>query len=339
MKVFLTPLKRVTAVLVAIAVVFCTGCANAYLSSLEQSPWDVLHLPNDVTPLDIAFTDDRDHGWIVGKKSSLLETTDGGETWTLQSLDLGNQNYNLTSVSFSGDEGWVVGEPSIMLHTTDGGESWSQVALSDQLPGTTYTVTALGQDSAEMTTNVGAIYRTNDAGQNWRAMVQEAVGVLRNISRSPEGEYVSVSARGNFYSTWQPGDAAWTQHNRTSSKRLQNMGFGSNSGLWLLARGGVVQFSDSVESEETWSDPINPEFATSWGLLDLAFRTDDELWVAGGSGNLLCSFDGGETWVKDKTVENVPSNLYRVSFVTPDQGFVLGQDGVVLKYRGIDDAA
>lgn len=316
-------------------VLLVTGCGS-YLSDVEGiSPWNVVPLPTDSTMQDIAFTGDRQHGWLVGSNASILETRDGGQTWTPKPLDLlGTQNYRLTSVSFSGSEGWIVGEPAILLHTTNEGESWTPIPLSEKLPGSPLTITALGPNAAEMTTNVGAIYRTENGGQNWRAMVQEAIGVIRNIARSPDGKYIAVSSRGNFFSTWEPGQESWTQHNRTSSRRLQNMGFGkSGEQLWLLARGGQVQFGAFAAPEEGWQEPTFPEFATSWGLLDLAFRTPDELWVAGGSGNLLRSPDGGTTWQKDRAIENVPSNLYRIVFITPEQGFVLGQGSTLLRYQ------
>ena len=110
------------------------------------------------------------------------------------------------------------------------------------------------------------------------------------------------------------------------------MGFGEESNLWLLARGGQVQFSEPNDPEN-WSEAIYPEFSTSWGLLDLAYRTPEEIWLAGGSGNLMRSLDGGETWEKDREVEDVPSNFYKIVFITPEQGFVLGQKGVLLKYN------
>jgi photosystem II stability/assembly factor-like uncharacterized protein len=189
-----------------------------------------------------------------------------------------------------------------------------------------------------MTTTVGAIYQTKDSGQTWKAMVEEAVGVVRNISRSEDGKYIAVSARGNFFSTWEPGQNAWVQHNRNSSRRLQSMGYGKDGRLWLLARGGQVQFS-RPEDPETWDESQNPEFSTSWGFLDLAYRTPEEIWVAGGSGNLLCSFDGGKTWQKDRDIENVPANFYKIVFVTPERGFIIGQKGVLLRYEPPSEAA
>ncbi len=316
--------------LAAIALL-CMGCSNGYLASTDFNPWQVVTVPTESNLLDIAFVNkDSSHGWVVGANASLFETTDNGETWQERTLEL-DQPYRFTSVSFYEQEGWIVGQPSILLHTEDEGRSWSRIPLSEKLPGAPNTIEALGPQSAEMTTNIGAIYRTSDGGKTWKAMVEEAVGVVRNISRSPNGEYVAVSSRGNFYSTWQPGLNAWEPHNRNSSRRVQNMGFTSDGRLWMLARGGQIQFT-SPENSEEWTDPINPEFATSWGLLDLAYRTPDEVWVAGGSGNLLLSRDGGKTWEKDRFVEDVPSNFYRIKFFGTEKGFIIGQQGTLLKY-------
>lgn len=322
--------------LVAIALL-CVGCGG-YLSSTSFNPWQVVSVPTESNLLDITFINENSpHGWLVGASATLFETTDNGETWEQRSLDL-DQPYRFTSVSFNGSEGWIVGQPSILLHTQDEGKSWSRIPLSEKLPGSPNTIVALASKSAEMTTDIGAIYRTADGGKTWKAMVEGAVGVVRNISRSANGEYVAVSARGNFYSTWKPGQSIWEPHNRNSSRRLQNMGFTADGGLWLLARGGQIQFT-APDDREAWDETANPEVATSWGLLDLAYRTPNEIWVAGGSSNLIVSQDGGKTWTKDRFVEDVPSNLYRIKFFGEEKGFIIGQQGTMLKYvRGVEAA-
>lgn len=319
----------------ALVALLATSCSNVFLSGTETNPWDVIALPTEASISDVAFASDGEHGWLVGSRTTLLESTDAGKTWDTRILELGDQNYTFTSIDFEGDEGWLVGQPSIMLHTTDGGTSWSNIPLDPKLPGQPLLVTATGKNSAELATDIGAIYVTEDGGQQWKGLVQSAVGVVRNMTRNSDGRYVAVSSRGNFYSTWLPGQEAWQPHNRENSKRLQNMGFTKDGLLWLIARGGQIQFGTEQVEYEDWTDPINPEFASSWGLLDIAYRTPEELWVTGGSGNLLVSTDGGKTWAKDKAVENVPTNFYRVKFLGSNRGYVLGQRGYLLRY--VDD--
>jgi photosystem II stability/assembly factor-like uncharacterized protein len=323
--------------LLAIAIL-CTGCGGSgKMPLISSNPWQVISLATEATFLDVGLIDDT-HGWLIGTNAALFETTDGGNTWNPRSLDLDSPTYRFTSVSFSGSEGWIVGEPAILLHTTDEGRSWSRIALSEKLPGVPNSILALGANSAEMTTNVGAIYRTTDGGKSWKALVEEAVGVLRNIARAPDGKYVAVSSRGNFYSTWEPGQAAWEPHNRNSSRRVQNMGFTSDGRLWMLARGGQLQFSHVAGTDE-WENPISPSSTAGWGLLDLSYRTPNEAWITGGSGNLLRSLDGGTTWEKDPFVENVPSNFYKIKFFGTEKGFILGQRGILLKYGQAEESA
>ncbi|MCU0533702.1 MAG: photosynthesis system II assembly factor Ycf48 [Hydrococcus sp. Prado102] len=325
-------MRKLKQILILIAVsLFCISCSK--VPSTSYNPWTLVSLETDSSFADVAFTDDPNRGWLVGSQAALFETTDAGKTWQEKKLDLGEEKASFNSVSFSGQEGWITGKPAILLHTEDGGTSWSRIPLSEKLPGAPYSVVALGAKTAEMVTDLGAIYKTTNGGRTWQALVEGAVGVARTISRSSDGKYVAVSARGNFYSTWEPGQSEWTPHNRTSSRRLQTMGYSDDGRLWLLARGGQIQFANPDNPDEEWGEVIYPEFSTSWGLLDLASRVPEELWVAGGSGNLLVSFDNGKTWQKDREIENTPSNLYKIVFVSPEKGFILGQKGVLLRYE------
>ncbi len=334
MKQLLKHLKQMTILL--FVCLFCASCSE--VASLPSNPWKIMNLPTESIFADVDFVGNSDRGWLVGTQASIFETNDGGDNWQQKEIDLGDERISFDAVSFSGKEGWITGKPSILLHTDDGGDNWSRISLSSKLPGSPDGIIALAPNTAEMVTDLGAIYKTTDGGKNWKALVEGAVGVARNITRSPNGEYVAVSNKGNFYSTWTPGDTEWKPHNRNSSRRLQNMGFDLDSNLWLLARGGIVQFSETGD-EGDWGEAIYPEFSTSWGLLDISYRTPKELWVAGGSGNLLFSSDNGETWLKDREIEEVPSNLYKVVFNSENRGFVLGERGYLLKYEPSAEAA
>lgn len=234
----------------------------------QLSAWERVYLPIDpgVVLLDIAFVpDDPSHGFLLGTRQTIMETKDGGNTWTPRSIPSAEDedfNYRFNSISFQGKEGWIVGKPAILLYTADAGDSWKRIPLSAQLPGDMVYIKATGEKSAEMVTDQGAIYITSNGGYNWKAAVQETVsatlnrtvssgisgasyytGTFSTVNRSPDGNYVAVSSRGNFYLTWEPGQPYWQPHNRAVARRIQNMGWRADGGLWLLVRGGGLYLS------------------------------------------------------------------------------------------------
>jgi photosystem II stability/assembly factor-like uncharacterized protein len=100
-------------VIVLAVAFFCFSCSN--VPSLSNSPWQILTLDTDSTFADIAFTSDLQHGWLVGTKSTLFETSDGGDSWQQKVLNLGDEKVSFSAVSFHNQEGWIVGKPSYLL--------------------------------------------------------------------------------------------------------------------------------------------------------------------------------------------------------------------------------
>jgi photosystem II stability/assembly factor-like uncharacterized protein len=75
-------------------------------------------------------------GWAVGENGSILHTSDGGGTWSLQAS--GTKNVLLGVAFTSALTGWAVGFGGTILHTTDGGASWVPVIPQDVVPITTW---------------------------------------------------------------------------------------------------------------------------------------------------------------------------------------------------------
>ena len=226
------------------------GCVTTRVPTATTSPWQVVDLNTDANPLDVAFTD-ANHGFLVGSNRLILETNDAGANWNERSLDLPDEeNFRLISIAFDGDDGWIAGQPGLLMHTTDGGQNWTRLFLDTKLPGEPYLITALGPNSAELATNVGAVYRTRDGGGSWDAEVSDAAGAVRDLRRSADGSYVSVSSLGNFYATWDKGQDVWQVHQRVSSQRLQSIGYQPDGRLWMVARGAQIRLNDDASDNE-----------------------------------------------------------------------------------------
>ena len=310
-----------------------SGCVSTGLPAASASPWQPVDIHTKSNPLAVAFTDSQ-HGFLVGSNRLILETDDAGASWEERALDLpAEENFRLISVDFSGDEGWIVGQPGLLLHSTDRGQSWSRLFLDTKLPGEPYLVTALGRSSAELATNVGAVYRTRDSGNSWQAEVEDAAGAVRDLRRSADGRYVSVSGLGNFFATWNPGEPRWQVHQRVSSQRLQSMGFQPDGELWMLARGAQIRLNSEPGNVEAWGKAIIP-ITNGYGYLDMAWDPRGTLWAGGGSGTLLSSADGGPSWTRDPVGAAQPTNFTRFVFTPDGKGFALGERGALLRWVG-----
>ena len=318
--------------LVLVLGISLSGCVTTHIPTATTRPWQAMDLDTQANPLDVAFTDNR-HGFLVGSNRMIRETNDGGAHWNERSLDLPDEeNFRLISIDFDGDEGWIAGQPGLLMHSEDGGQNWTRLFLDTKLPGEPYLITALGRHSAELATNVGAVYETHNDGGSWEAKVTDAAGAVRDLRRSDDGSYVSVSSLGNFYATWEPGDAVWQVHQRVSSQRLQSIGYQPDGNLWMVARGAQIRLNDEPGNLESWGKAIIP-ITNGYGYMDLAWDRDAAIWAAGGNGTLLVSRDGGDSWENDPVGDRQPSNFTRLVF-DGEHAFVLGERGNLLRWVG-----
>lgn len=324
--------------------------------------WSKVDLPFDDTLYDLDF-ETADHGYLVGARGAFAETNDGGKTWEARSfsnLDPEEEvTYRFQVVSFQNGEGWVLGKPTLLLHTKDAGKTWERIPLSPKLPGEPNSIKALGPGMAEMVTSSGAVYVTENAGRNWKAQVKETIdatlnrisssgvsgasyftGSIINQVRDDLGAYLAVSARGNFFLTWEPGQEFWIPHNRGTPRRIQNMGFVEGDikkGLWMTLNGGKLFVSpNEPDLTKDEFDFIEADIKTGgYGITDVSWRSPNEVWAVGGSNTMYVSTDGGKKFSFDKSANNYPGNLYNVKFFDKfKSGWALGSNGMLLRYTG-----
>ena len=352
--------KSATGVAATALATSTTFGAPLVVNAAASKQWRQIKVPFEDTVYDIDF-DSPTHGYIVGARGSFAETNDGGLTWeprSFSNLDAEEEiTYRFQTVSFDNGEGWVLGKPTLLLHTKDGGKSWERIPLSPKLPGEPTGILATGPNSAEMITSSGAVYTTENAGRNWKAQVKETIdatlnrisssgvsgasyftGSIVNEQRDSKGAYLAVSSRGNFFLTWEPGQDFWIPHNRGTPRRIQNMGFvrgDIKNGLWMTLNGGKLLVTDSsvdLSSEEFPFSEANIKTG-GYGITDVAWRTDNEVWAVGGSNTMFVSKDNGKNFSFDKSANDIPGNLYNVKFLESG-GWALGSNGLLLKYEG-----
>src|SRR5581483_10573003 len=110
---------------------------------------------------------DANTGTVVGEYGTIVRTTDGGNSWTIQANDT---TQTLWAVSFSNvNNGAAVGEGGTIVTTTDGGAHWMT-----QTSGTTLQLRGVSFTDANNGTAVGeggTILRTTDSGNTVRCFL------------------------------------------------------------------------------------------------------------------------------------------------------------------------
>src|SRR6266508_6011113 len=106
---------------------------------------------------------DANTGTVVGEYGTIVRTTDGGNSWTIQAS---GTTQTLWAVSFTdANNGTAVGEGGVILRTTDGGAHWVS-----QPSGTTLQLRGVSFSDSNNGTSVGeggTIIRTTDGGNSW----------------------------------------------------------------------------------------------------------------------------------------------------------------------------
>ena len=54
---------------ILLAIALLTTSCKAFLPILSDNPWEIISLPVEENLLDISFTGDKAHGWLVGTNS------------------------------------------------------------------------------------------------------------------------------------------------------------------------------------------------------------------------------------------------------------------------------
>lgn len=114
-------------------------------------------------------------GWIVGERTTILYTEDGGQTWQVQFKD---KDFILKRVSFCDEHnGWAVGEFGFIYHTDNGGKTWQQQAGEFKFSEGTgemeggnflFDVVVINPHTAWVVGIDGYMAKTLDGGSTWQ---------------------------------------------------------------------------------------------------------------------------------------------------------------------------
>lgn len=194
----------------------------------------------------VSFADDK-HGWAVGHWGVILHSADGGEHWSIQRTDVGEDRPLFSVHFFDAREGIAVGLWSLVLKTRDGGHSWQSLTMPAPPEGgrgdrNLFKIFASPQGSLFVAAERGAVLRSDDRGQSWRYLNTGYNGSFWSGIALADGTLAVAGLRGTLYRSGDDGQT-W-----------QNIPTGSKSSLTELVAVGDKLIGvglDGVQIEST----------------------------------------------------------------------------------------
>lgn len=134
--------------------------------------------------LDVCFRNDE-VGIAVGQFGLIVQTRDGGKTWTTPIAAIDNPNgYHLNSVLWFDGSWFVAGEKGFFARSQDDGKSWE--VIETPYEGTFFAQGA-DQQSLVLLGLRGNVVISSDRGESWTSVESEAKANLTSVSFLKDG--------------------------------------------------------------------------------------------------------------------------------------------------------
>lgn len=286
-------------------VVFVTNTAtaelNANLIDLGTAPatgnrvngiflemWRVLldpnssnYKPDPVTVVDAILdmdTIDENFSFAVGENGLVLNTQNGGQTWSVQLIDT-KQNLN-GATFYNRTIGWVVGNSGTIARTASGGVNWTVLTTSviEDLNG----IHSVNSLMAWAVGNAGTILKTIN-GVAFTQLTSPTTANLRGVYFHDTLVGWVVGSNGTILKTTN-GGSTWLALNSGTTNQLNsvffydlNYGFAVGNGGALLrtSDGGATWVS---QSGNIWNGSSYETITTD--LTDITMAPSMDEWVA-----------------------------------------------------------
>ncbi len=264
--------------------------------------------------------------YVCGYSGLIRKTTDGGVTWVAQTS---TTTSNLSSIFFTDvNNGVAVGDNGALVRTTNGGSTWTSIPLTTAGLRCVYFYDLMTGYIVGGLASSGTIYKTTDGGASWTIQTNSATSVIYGIKFTSATDGYFVDYAGEIFITTN-GGTTWTALTSGTTTILSSIDFMNSTNGIATGRNGLIL--KTTTSGASWTTITS---GTTDGLSDVKFVNSTTGFIVGYNistfvGSILKTTDGGNTWAISYPGT---SSLIRASFASPNCGYVVGENGTILKY-------
>jgi photosystem II stability/assembly factor-like uncharacterized protein/DNA-binding SARP family transcriptional activator len=272
----------------------------------------------------IHFTDQH-YGWAAGEAGTLLSTTDGGESWTLQQTRFTD---TFRSVRFFDEfTGWVSGDDNLLIHTNDSGRRWSDRRPSPVSGQNLYSLHAFDWNRLITAGGPGSpVHYSSNGGTTWSQRHRDTTeGVFSSIHFRNTDNGVAITD-GRVAAT-DNGGRSWNTVYEANGGKLRDAVITTVGDIFFILSGDET---GNVMHIPAGSEEAAPVFETvQSGLRALALSGDDRLSAVSKSGSVYGSDDGGRTWftlqerITDNRINSIHLSEQGTIWLAGDSGSII----------------
>ncbi len=267
---------------------------------------------------------DNNNGWILTESDTLFHTTDGGQTWNVQTY---GSDYAINTMQFvDAQTGWLMGDVGMILKTTNGGQTWQE-----QNSGVYDLIVAMDFIDANHGWAVGEnglILKTVDGGQIWQEQ-HLPTDTTKNQAvyfiDAQTGWIVGAQGEYGFVMKTTDGGATWNVvFQDTTYRPFRSVYFTDDQNGWIGGMGGVILHTS--DGGLTWVKQRQGDDKEQ--IRYMCFLDSTTGWATGVKNYLLFTEDGGANWY----LAGLPVNkkIMSLYFTDDEHGWAItsaGNDG------------
>ncbi len=174
----------------------------------------------------------------VGHDALILESADGGATWSVVHSQAG-LNVPLLDAWIGRDgRGLAVGAHGLALATADYGRSWTRREIDPGEPHF-YAVREAADGALFVIGEFGTVLRSRDHGRSWTRLDTGYAGSFFNLRVGPDGRLLLHGLRGRLYQSDDGGDL-WRRRETGVAATLYDVVFDGQGRAIVVGAGGTI---------------------------------------------------------------------------------------------------
>jgi photosystem II stability/assembly factor-like uncharacterized protein len=200
---------------------------HVLLSDDQGTTWrQARSVPTRVMLTAVYFVDDS-YGWAVGHDETILNSVDGGETWTRSHFAPEAQQPLLDLWFANRVSGIAVGAYGAYFTTNDGGRHWSSAKFSppqeaaaneEDVPQDYHLNRIVGVGNRlYVAAEGGKLYRSDDRGATWRMLPSPYEGSFFGLVPIRGDGLLAFGLRGNLFRSADAGETWHTLQSHTTA--------------------------------------------------------------------------------------------------------------------------